>query len=41
MFYDVNISLFPLALMHNKNPYSLGLEKEGVCLSPGLPEAPC
>lgn len=40
MFYDVNVSLFPLALMHNKNPYSSGLEKEGFCLFPRLPEAP-
>ena len=36
MFYDVNVGLFPLALMYNKNPYSLGLEKEGFCLFPRL-----
>lgn len=31
MFCYVNMSVFPFALMHNKSPHSLGLEKEEFC----------
>lgn len=40
MFYDVNVSLFPIAFMHNKNPHPLGQEKEAFCLCPQLQEKP-